>query len=109
VDIRYAYSVNGKEYQSDRYGFFTGSTDGSASKAEIVAHYPPNSRAVCYFDPATPAAAVLNRGYTGHLLFGLVGLAFIGNGVAGILYGRAKNGIARSIPPDNRSIWDRTV
>src|SRR3954467_3279077 len=54
VDGVYTYSVEGRAFQSDRYGFLGGSSSGRTGKEEIVARYPPGARVPCWVDPAHP-------------------------------------------------------
>jgi hypothetical protein len=59
--VSYVYEVEGKEYTSDRVGIVGGYT----SFARALAHaerYAPGSLRRCYFNPADPRKAVLERG-----------------------------------------------
>ncbi len=86
VDILYRYEVGGREYQSNRYNFMGGSTSGRSGKQEIVKRHKPGMRTVCYVDPSDPTLAVLNRGLTADMLFGLIPLAFVAVGGGGLWY-----------------------
>jgi uncharacterized protein DUF3592 len=86
VDILYSYTVNGKEYKSNRYHFMGGSSSGYRGKAEIVNRHPPGARAVCYVNPRDPTDAVLRRGFTNDLWLGLIPLPFVLVGAGGILF-----------------------
>lgn len=81
VDIFYAYQFEGRDYKSNRYGLFGGSSSGYRGKAAVVARYPAGSKAVCYVDPKNPRDAVLKRGLGWEALFGLLPLVFIGAGL----------------------------
>ena len=61
VDIRFSYSVQGSNYQSDTYNFEPGSSGDRSSKAEIVARYPLGSKHSCWVNPDDPSQAVLSR------------------------------------------------
>jgi hypothetical protein len=86
VDIVYTYIVDGRSYQSDRYGFLGGSSSGRAGKEEIVGRYPPGARVPCWFDPNHPEQAVLSREPSAEWLFGLIPLAFVLIGAAGVVW-----------------------
>lgn len=61
VEIRYSYTIEGKQYQGTRYGFFGGYSSGHRSKADVVAQYPAGAAATCYVNPLDPAEAVIAR------------------------------------------------
>jgi hypothetical protein len=44
VDIFYRYTVDGREFKSNRFGLFVGSSSGHRAKAEVVARYIPPAR-----------------------------------------------------------------
>lgn len=85
VEAVYRYTVAGREYRSERYDFFPGSTSGYEGKARIVESLPPGTRTVCWVDPEDPAEAVLTRRITTEYLFGLIPLAFVAVGLGGIV------------------------
>jgi hypothetical protein len=84
VNIFYRYIVNDREYRANRYGFLGGSSSGYAHKAAIVARYPAGSTAQCYVNPADPAEAVLERGFTPGMWLGLLPLVFVLFGLMGV-------------------------
>lgn len=86
VDILYRYEFGGREYRANRYNFMTGSSSGRDSKRAIVQRHPPGHRTVCYVNPAQPSEAALHRGFTGVMWFGLIPLAFVFFGAAGLRY-----------------------
>jgi hypothetical protein len=86
VDILYRYEVNGREYRSNRYSFMGGSSSGYDGKAEVVRQYPPGQRATCYVNPGNPTDAVLVRGFTPLMWFGLLPLAFLLAGGFGLVH-----------------------
>lgn len=99
IDITYKYQVRGREYQSDRYYFRTGSSSGRSGKQAVVNRYPVGKKTVCYVDPDDPTEAVIQREFTADLLFGLFSLIFVVIGAGGILgvngvikFGREKTG-----------------
>ena len=102
VDVLYRYQFNGREYQSSRYKFATASTSGYDGKAEIVRRLAPGTTTTCYVNPTAPDEAVLDRGFTADLLFGLIPLVFICVGFGGFYFWRKKS--AQPINPMGRAI-----
>lgn len=84
VGVRYAYVVDGRELQSDRYQFLGGSSSGYDGKAAVVRALPPGTRTVCYVNPEDPTQAVLDRGMSLEYLFALIPLFFVAVGGGGI-------------------------
>jgi hypothetical protein len=85
VYVFYGYEFNGREFKSDTYDFMGGSSSGYEGKRAVVARYPPGTKAVCYVNPEEPAEAVLERGFTPDLLFGLIPLVFMFFGAFGLV------------------------
>jgi hypothetical protein len=85
VDILYAYEVDGREFRANRYHFMGGSSSGYDGKARIVAQYPPGAKRICYVNPGDANDAVLLRGFTPMMWFGLLPGLFVVIGVAGML------------------------
>jgi hypothetical protein len=85
IDIAYKYEAGGREYQSDRYHFASGSSSGRSGKQAVVDRYPPGKKTVCYVDPDDPTEAVIQREFTADLWFGLFPLIFVLVGAAGLL------------------------
>jgi hypothetical protein len=83
-EIVYRYQIGGRSYTAARYKFMEGSSSGRASKAEIVARFPPGSGAVCYVNPDDPFDAVIERGFTADLGWGLIPLIFVLIGAVGL-------------------------
>lgn len=83
ISMVYNYTVSGRRYTGRRYQFLGGSSGGYNSKAAVVARFPPGSKAVCYVNPADPADAVFERGFTPDMGFGLVPLVFVAVGILG--------------------------
>jgi hypothetical protein len=108
VDILYKYEFDGREYGSNRYGFFNASSSGYAGKEAIVRQHAPGKRVECYVDPDDPTRAVLHRGWSWELLFGLFPLPFITVGLLGVIaslrrWQREKDGQPMSsFPPPPR-------
>jgi hypothetical protein len=70
-EIRYRYSVDDREYTSDRYHFLPGSNSDS-TMAATVDRYAPGTRFQCFVDPRDPTQAVINRDPTYWYYFGLI-------------------------------------
>jgi MFS family permease len=83
VDILYRYQIGDREFKSNRYDFMGGSSSGYQGKKEIVDRYPPGAQTVCYVNPRDPADAVLHRGTSAAMWFGLIPLVFVLIGVIG--------------------------
>ncbi|SFI86265.1 DUF3592 domain-containing protein [Planctomicrobium piriforme] len=114
VDIRYQYTFNDRNYDGDRYWFFTGRTSGKKSKEAIVAQHPPGKKTVCYVDPKQPDESVLNRQFNTSLLWGLFSVPFLLVGIGGyigILMSRRSKPAALQSPEEfdlaGRSAADR--
>ncbi len=87
IDIRYEYTVGGRKYVGDRYSFMSGfSSSGRSGKAAVVRQYPAGAQRVCYVDPDNPESAVLNRGLTASMWWGLFPLPFLLVGVGGLIF-----------------------
>jgi len=99
INILYRYSVGGREYKSNRYGFMGGSSSGYEGKAAVVRQYPPGRETVCYVNPNQPWEAVLNRRFTKDMWFGLIPLTFLFIGCAGLVFAfRQKRLAAAAVP-----------
>lgn len=86
INIFYRYTVNGREYKSNRYGFMTGSSSGYEGKAAVVRQFPPGRATVCFVNPNQPWEAVLNRGFTSDMWFGMIPLVFLLIGGGGLVF-----------------------
>ncbi len=71
----YTYTVNGKEYQNDRYSFLKLSGSRRAAK-KLQRKHPVGSRTPCFYNPSAPSHSVLNRSLNSSVLLGLIPLAF---------------------------------
>ncbi|RYG61758.1 DUF3592 domain-containing protein, partial [bacterium] len=106
ADIRYSYSVGGKTYESERDSFADyGSSSNYSSHQAMVSRYPAGSNSVCYYNPADPTSAVLDRGWTGDLWMGLVSLPFLLVGLGGMI-GFTRSGGNSPVP---RAPWRPSV
>jgi hypothetical protein len=82
VEIRFRYTFDGTEYQSDR---FAPVTQLGGREDVAVRRYAPGRKAVCYVNPRNPAEAFLERGFTGVLWFALLGMLLILAGVIALI------------------------
>lgn len=85
VEVAYRYAIGERTYTAGRYQFMSGSSSGYAGKAAIVARLRPGSAAFCYVNPADPTDAVIERGLTPELGFGLIPLVFMTIGITGMV------------------------
>lgn len=60
--IRYSYTVDGVEYESDRYSS-TVARGSSFWDKEVINKYPAGSAITVYYNPENPAKSVLDRGF----------------------------------------------
>jgi hypothetical protein len=96
LDITYRYTVGGRAYVGTRYKLVIVSSNGYGGMADIVARLLPGTRTECWFDPASPSEAVIDRGLSASLLGGLVPLIFVIAGGVGLyfaLFGTWKTGV----------------
>lgn len=78
VEIEYRYEVDGRSYTADRRSFgVDGSSSGRSGKERFVADHPPGKQLTCFVDPDDPTEAVLNKGWSASLLWGLFPLPFL--------------------------------
>lgn len=84
VNILYEYKFDGTTYRSNRYTFMTGSSSGYNGKKQVVDAHPPGRKTVCYVNPDDPHEAVLDRGASTTMLFGLIPLVFVVVGAGGM-------------------------
>ena len=86
INIFYSYEFNGSAFKGNAYGFLGGSSSGYKSKQAVVSRHPPGSMTVCYANPSDPTEAVLVRGFTPDMWFGLIPLVFFFVGAGGIYF-----------------------
>ena len=77
VNILYAYEVGGRAFRANRYHFKGGSSSGYAGQAAIVHRYPAGLESICFVNPRDPTDAVLERGFTSDMAWGLLPLGFV--------------------------------
>jgi len=82
ADVRYAYEVGGRRYESDTFAFGTSHAfpDSAAALAEVSA-YPPGRTVRVYHDPADPATSCLSPGVEPEgfdMLLGMSGVFALG-------------------------------
>jgi hypothetical protein len=74
IHVEYEYAVNGVAYRSTRYKFLGGNTN---TRKQVPLEYLAGKIATCYVDPSDPTSAVLVRGMTWDMLFGLIPLLLL--------------------------------
>lgn len=100
VDVFYRYTVDGREYKSNRYASLGGSSSGYKRKAAVVKKYPAGSQRVCYVNPKDPTDVLLKPGVGWELLLGLIPSAFLGAGIFIMASSRKKD---RGLSPDTKA------
>ena len=100
VDIHYRYEVGGREFQSGRYRFESGSDSSRKEKDAIVRSHPVGMQTLCFVNPRDPGDAVIDRGPHRGLWMGALGLVFVVVGGGGFLFAPAMagKGRARAVP-----------
>jgi hypothetical protein len=95
-EVLFRFEVDGKVHRSSCVTFFGGSSSGRRDKEDFIRSYPVGGQAICYVDPEDPNQAVLVRGFSPMVLFGLVPLVFAGVGlviIMGMIRGKRRTGI----------------
>ena len=72
VDVRYRYTIGGKEVIGTAYNFDTGTSSSRAWREAAVASLPAGMRTVCYVNPEDPLDAVLSVKPSPDRWFGLI-------------------------------------
>jgi len=88
VTVSYEYEVGKERYLSSRYGFFPFEFGRPGRAQEIVNRLPPGRQAVCYVNPNHPSEAIIHRGLSSELWWGLIPfllLLFVSPGVYGLV------------------------
>ncbi len=88
IKVSYEYEVQGKRYLSSRYGFFPFEFGRPRRAQEIVNRLPPGRQTVCHVNRRNPREAVINRGLSSDLWWGLIPvvlLLFLAPGIYGLL------------------------
>jgi hypothetical protein len=90
ADVAYRYVVGGHSYIGYRDRFTAISTNMRSRVNRRMAHVPPGSKIPCWYDPARPTEAVLDRSPSTDLIwivfplgFGAAGAAIIGYAIFG--------------------------
>jgi hypothetical protein len=69
--VRFAYEVDGRRYESDRYAFDETSSSDDAYATRVAQKYPPGRTVTAWIDPDRPEVAILERSAPGPVTFGL--------------------------------------
>jgi hypothetical protein len=107
VDVTYRYAVDGATHTGDRYRFLRFSSSGYKGKAAIVDRLRPGTTTTCWVNPDDASDAVIERGFSPDMLFGLIPLVFVligGGGMYAAIVGRRTRFI-NAVPglPDSRT------
>lgn len=117
IEVEYTYDVGGREFTGQRYNFMLDMySGGREGKQEVVQSLPPGTQTVCHVNPNDPADAVLNRGLTADMWWGLFPFPFFLVGSIGLLamtgvvkFGKQRRaGSALSTGVDSGSLADST-
>lgn len=101
IEITYEYTSDGQQHTSDRYHFMGGASSGRAGKAEVVKAHPPGFQTVCYVNPDDPEDAVIERGLTADMWWGLFPLPFLAVGLGGLIFAPRLTNKGRSESADS--------
>lgn len=85
IEVAFEYVVDDTRHVGTRYQFVGGSSSGYLGKQEVVRRLPPGTRTVCYVNRHDPDDAVIERGFTAELLWGLLPMIFVAIGAGGLL------------------------
>lgn len=86
IEVLYRYEVDGREILGSRYQFLRGSSSEYDAKAAVVESLPADATASCFVNPDDPFDAVLERGFTGEMFFGLIPALFMLIGAGGLVF-----------------------
>lgn len=87
IEVRYIYEYGGKVYTGDCYAFHSMSSSSRGWRDKAVARLRSSPKSVCFVNPADPAEAVLDRGLSSDIGFGLIPLVFILVGICCMVAG----------------------
>lgn len=84
IEIAYEYVVDGKTYQTNRYDFFSISSNTDVDrKRTVVETLKAGTEAKCFVNPSNPKDAVISRDWTNEMWWGLIAVPFLIVGVVG--------------------------
>jgi hypothetical protein len=86
INILYSYEFKGRVFKSNAYDLMGGSSSGYDEKEAVVGRHPPDSKTVCYVNPDEPTEAVLERGFSPVMFWGVIPLIFLLIGAYGLGY-----------------------
>jgi hypothetical protein len=79
--ITFAYTVAGRSHQGTRYDLSNSPDMRLPAVQEVVRRYPAGTRTTCYVNPRDESEAVLTRGASRSLTFGLAPIVFFAAGL----------------------------
>jgi len=62
AEVRYAYTVNGSSYESDKIAMFSSSSSSSGMEQRKAGKYPVGATVQVRYNPSSPGTAVLEAG-----------------------------------------------
>ena len=77
VDVRYRYTIRGRELIGTSYNFHTGTSSSRGWREAAVASLPAGKKTVCYVNPEDPLDAVLSVKGSSDRWFGLIPGVFL--------------------------------
>ena len=77
VDVRYRYTVGGREMIGTNYNFDTGTSSSMGWRAVVVVSLPSGKKTVCFVNPDDPLDAVLSVKGSPDRWFGLIPAVFL--------------------------------
>jgi hypothetical protein len=80
--VTYKYTVNGREYESDRISYPSPHSGGMEEAKAFISKYPINSSVKVYYDPGNPSSASLTNSINGDDLRVSITLFFIMGAIA---------------------------
>jgi len=84
IAVTYEYELEDQRHVGSRYKFAGGSSSGYDGKKAIVDRLSPGTKTFCYVNRRDPGDAVIERGFTGDILFGFFPLIFAVIGAGGL-------------------------
>jgi hypothetical protein len=107
-ELQIKYTVNGREYGGwtyDAAGSFRG---GRPAQQAVLDGFVKGHQYPCWYDPADPRKAVLDRSLDASMLICLFPLAFVAVGAGGVMYSR-RRGTDRSADKAQEEPWSAAL
>ena len=98
LDIHYRYSVRGRQMESRRYSFESGSSNVRGWREEIVRRNPVGTQTLCYVNPDDPKDAVISTSLGGDRWFAFIPIIFTLAGAGIMVAGIRKPRVPKPVP-----------